>query len=255
MALGGSVNPEHSETTFYFEYGPCSTPAQCATSEYTGKTPATTSAVYGAVTSSTEIEGLTPASEYHYRLVGENQAGRVEGQNVTAATAPAPALVVVGGVAGEVTQTTAVISGTLNPNGLASAYGFQIGTEAGVYGPEVGIGSIGVGSYGPSTPTFALQNLQPGTTYHYRLMASNAYHAVVYGPDGTFTTAGASSPFAQPLALPLLATPTIAFPAEPSGSASGTSKPAAKCKRNKRGRCVKSKRKTKGRKKAHGKKQ
>ena len=62
--------------------------------------------------------------------------------------------------------------------------------------------------------TLALQNLQPGTTYHYRLVASNAYNASVYGADQMFTTAGASSPFTQPLTSPLLATPAIVFPLE-----------------------------------------
>ena len=212
-ALAGSVNPEHSETTYYFEYGGCATPTECTTNQYTSKTPSKTSSIYGAVPGLAEIEGLAPASEYHYRLVGENQVGRVDAQNVIFTTAPVPALVVGSGAAGGVTQTAAVISGTVNPNGVASTYGFQIGTEAGVYGPEVGIGGVGLGIFEANTLTLALANLQPGTTYHYRLVASNAY-TTVYGADQTFTTVGASPSFTQPLALPLLATPPIAFPAE-----------------------------------------
>ena len=61
--------------------------------------------------------------------------------------------------------------------------------------------------------TVAVQDLAPGTTYHYRLSASNAA-GTSYGQDTTFTTAGVLSPIAQPLTPPLLATPDIAFPEE-----------------------------------------
>jgi hypothetical protein len=216
-ALSGSVNPEHSDTTYRFEYGQCTGPAACPASGYTSVTPAQKSAVYGVVGAFQEIEGLQPSSTYHYRLVASSSAGAsiVNGPpEVTFTTEPAPALVVATGAAGGVTQTSAMISGTLDPNGLASSYGFQIGTQAGVYGPEVGVGRVELGIFETRSVTLALQNLQPGTTYHYRLVASNAYNASVYGADQMFTTAGASSPFTQPLTSPLLATPAIVFPLE-----------------------------------------
>jgi hypothetical protein len=221
--LSGSVNPENSETAYQFEYGLCETPEPsetqsqaCARSPYPSRTPAQKSALYGVVDSLQEIEELLPSSVYHYRLAATNSAGAavVSGPSeVTFTTAPAPPLVVESGAASAVTQTAAVISGTVDPNGLASSYGFQLGTQAGVYGPAIGLGRLGLGVYEPRTVTLALDDLQPGTTYHYRLVASNAY-ATVVGVDESFTTVGASSPFTQPLALALLATPVIAFPAE-----------------------------------------
>jgi DNA-binding beta-propeller fold protein YncE len=248
-ALSGSLNPEHSDTTYRFEYGQCAEPAACPASSYTSVTPAQKSAVYGVVGASQEIEGLQPSSTYHYRLVASNSAGAeiVNGPpEVTFTTEPAPALMVATGVAGGVTQTSAMISGTLDPNGLASSYGFQIGTQAGVYGPEVGVGRVELGIFETRSVTLALQNLQPGTTYHYRSVASNAYNAAVDGADETFRTASASSPFTQPLTPSLLATPPIPFPIESTGS-----KSRKKCKRgyrrDKHGKCVKSKKKTKGR--------
>ncbi len=236
--LSGSVNPEHSESSYYFEYGACTTPTECATTTYTSRTPAQTSAIYGVIPGAAEIEGLAPASEYHYRLAAENSAGTAYGQNVTFKTEPAPALAVTTGAASAVTQTAAVLSGMLDPNGLVSYYGFQIGTQAGVYGPEMGIGRVELGIFEMQTVSFTLQDLQPGTTYHYRLLASNAHNATVSGADQTFTTAGAPSPFTAPLAPPLLATPPIAFPVE-----SEVTTAAPKCKRGQRrdkhGKCVK----------------
>ena len=231
--LSGSVDPQNSETTYRFEYAAgqktlaerCPEGSQKEKShceeEGVASTPAQTSTIYGSVSVFQEIEGLLPSSVYHYRLVAENQAcpqGRVPpcpilGSDVTLTTEPAPPLSVTSAGTIGVTQTTAVISGSINPNGLASNYGFQIGTQAGVYGPEVGTGRIELGLYEPRTVTLALQNLKPGTTYHYRLLASNTY-TTIYGTDETFTTTAAPVAFTQPLAPPLLAIPPVAFPTE-----------------------------------------
>jgi hypothetical protein len=58
-----------------------------------------------------------------------------------------------------------------------------------------------------------LEDLQPGTTYYYRLVATNA-DGTTYGEDETFTTPGYLSPIIQPATPPLLAIPAIAFPKE-----------------------------------------
>ncbi len=247
-ALSGSVNPEHSDTEYHYEYGQCVEPTACSTSNYTNVTPIQKSAIYGAVDASQEIGGLRPSSTYHYRLVAESQAcpqGKtspcpVYGSEETFTTEHAPVLIVVTGSTSGATQSAAVISGTLDPNGLASNYGFQIGTQAGTYGPEVGTGTLELGVFEARTVTFALQNLQPSMTYHYRLLASNSYNGTVYGTDQTFTTIGVPSPFTQPLAPPLLATPPIGFPTKPK---------EIKCKRgyklDKHRKCVKAKTKKK----------
>ena len=49
----------------------------------------------------------------------------------------------------------------------------------------------------------ALTGLQPGSTYHYRLTATNP-DGTSYGPDETFTTPAYSNPIVQPPGLPLL---------------------------------------------------
>ncbi len=66
-----------------------------------------------------------------------------------------------------------MISATIDPQGLATSYGFEIATSTN-YGAPTGLGAIGVGA--SEVPvTLTLTSLQPGTTYHYRIEASNVY--------------------------------------------------------------------------------
>jgi hypothetical protein len=63
------------------------------------------------------------------------------------------------------------------------------------------------------------EDLQPGTTYYYSLVARNV-DGTTYGQDETFTTPGAGgsiNPLIQPATPPLLAIPDIAFPVETTG--------------------------------------
>jgi hypothetical protein len=122
------------------------------------------------------------------------------------------------GTASNVTQTGASISGTVNPEGIETGYAFEIGTDT-AYGGAAIYGEAGQGE-GAEPITVVVQDLAPGTTYHYRLSASNA-DGTSYGQDMTFTTPGVPSPILQPLTLPLLAVPDIAFPTE-SGATTKT---------------------------------
>jgi hypothetical protein len=74
----------------------------------------------------------------------------------------------------------------VNPKGAPTSYRFE-------YGPTTAYGSSTADSDAGSGPddlaaSASLAGLSPGTTYHYRVVASNA-GGVVYGADQTFTTA------------------------------------------------------------------
>jgi hypothetical protein len=149
--------------------------------------------------------------------VATNQFGlQGIGNDATFTTAAAaPPLVSTGG-GSNVSQNSATISGTVDPQGLQTSYGFEIGTEPGDYGPATGLGSIGAGTTEEAV-SLALQDLQPGTTYYYRLVATNV-DGTSYGQDETFTTPGYLNLIMQPATPPLLAIPNIAFPKEEPGS-------------------------------------
>jgi hypothetical protein len=78
----------------------------------------------------------------------------------------------------------------------------------------------GVWRFYPLPPTLlGAMVVDPGTTYHYRLVASNQA-GTSYGPDQTFTSSGAPrsgafTSFAVP-ATPLLAPTPGTFPAKPA---------------------------------------
>ena len=104
-----------------------------------------------------------------------------------AASSPA----VTTGTPSHVTDTSAVLHGTINPNGSATAYYFEWGltTSYGVTSTEH---SAGHGTASVAVSTTA-NTLIPGTVYHYRLVAANGAGSAS-GSDHTFKTAGNPPP-------------------------------------------------------------
>jgi FG-GAP-like repeat/FG-GAP repeat len=80
--------------------------------------------------------------------------------------------------------TQATLNGTVDPRGLRTSYRFEYGTTAG-YGSSTGWSDAGYapGAVGKSA---TVNGLQPGTTYHYRIVASNVM-GTEYGGDVAFT--------------------------------------------------------------------
>jgi hypothetical protein len=92
-----------------------------------------------------------------------------------------------------VTDTYALLSGVINPNGDPVVYKFQYGKTSG-YGHETPVTAAGNGK--AEVPVdVAVEDLRPSTTYHYRLVAfpdpaQSATYGVAQtvGEDQTFTT-------------------------------------------------------------------
>ena len=81
--------------------------------------------------------------------------------------------------------TTAQLVGGIYPNGLDTQYVWQYGTST-AYGQQTAPVDAG-STAGPVGASASLSGLTPGTTYHYRLVATNA-DGTDYGYDYTFTT-------------------------------------------------------------------
>ncbi len=220
--LSGTVNPENSPTKYHFEYG-----TTTAYGSMTGE--ANVGSGYGDVSVGPQVlVELRPETTYHYRLVATNEAvGTETGPDYTFTTAPRTPPLVDTGEAGGVTQTGANILGAVDPQGIETSYLLEVGTDTSYGGAKI-FGDAGNGE-GVEPIAVGLEDLAPGTTYHYRLTATNA-DGTSKGQDMTFTTAGAPSPITQPLTLPLIATPTIAFPSEP-GKVSTTVKTLTKAQK------------------------
>jgi hypothetical protein len=215
--LSGTVNPENSATEYDYQYVRAAEYEPSAPDPYGAgaKTPkASAGGGFGDVSVGPQtIVELQPETTYDYRLVASNQAGAEPGPDYTFTTAPRTPPMVGTGQASEVTQTGAVISGTVDPRGIETSYAFEVGTDTTYSGAKL-FGDAGDGE-GAEPIALPLTDLAPGTTYHYRLTATNA-DGSSYGQDMAFTAPGVPSPIGQPLSAPPLGTPDISFPTEAS---------------------------------------
>ncbi len=100
--------------------------------------------------------------------------------------------VATGGVS-SVGSSSAVLHGTVDPNGAETHYSFQWGLTA-AYGASSPLKSAGQGTANVTVQATA-HGLLPGTTYHYRLVASSKSGAT-NGNDRTFKTTGHPPPAA-----------------------------------------------------------
>jgi hypothetical protein len=110
---------------------------------------------------------------------------------LTAATRAAGPPVATTGGASAVGASTATVTGTVDPQGNATTYHFEYGTSTS-YGLQSDEHDAGSGT-GAVDVQAALGGLTVDTTYHYRVVATNAA-GVDRGSDHTFRTTGAPGP-------------------------------------------------------------
>lgn len=203
--LGGTVTANGAATTYSFQYG---------TSTSYGSSTATHPAGGGtsSQTVSANLTDLTAGTVYHYRLDATNSSGTTNGSDgtfTTTAAPVAPAPTASTGSATAVTTRSASLGGSVTANGAATTYLFEYGTSTN-YGSTTGTKNPGSGS-SSQTVSANVYGLIPGTTYHYRLDATDS-SGTTNGSDQTFTTT----------------TPPVAVPTVATGAAAGvTAKTAA----------------------------
>ncbi|HEV8461908.1 MAG TPA: hypothetical protein VGQ38_14495 [Gaiellaceae bacterium] len=93
------------------------------------------------------------------------------------------------GAADKIGPTAATVHGTVRPNAQQTVFRFEYGKTT-AYATETATAAAGSGAVGKPVSA-ALAGLQPGTVYHYRLVATNDTDTAV-GPDRTFTTKASS---------------------------------------------------------------
>jgi hypothetical protein len=192
--MHGTVNPNSGMSTrgiaYYVEFG--TTTAYGRTAEALNDGGLSLSIGGGDdVPVIASVSGLEPGTTYHYRVVaGEGffppLADPQFGADQTFVTAPAAA----GGAVG-VTSRRAVLTGTINPHGVATSYHFN-------YGPTASYGEstaevVGGSGDGEQPVTQDISGLLPDTTYHVQVVATSSNGVVRSGADGVFRTASAPS--------------------------------------------------------------
>lgn len=186
--LQGTINPNGSATTYYFQWGLDTAYGLQSTERSAGH--GTT-----AVSVSTTASELIPGTEYHYRLVATNGAGTSVGADHTFKTTGNPPPGVYTGPATQVGKNSATLTGVVSPNKQATTYYFQYGTTTAYQGQTVAA-TVLAGTV-PVTVTANVQGLEAQTIFHYRIIASHGNTPPQPGADATFMTLPLHRPVPQ----------------------------------------------------------
>jgi hypothetical protein len=191
--LHGTVDPDGTEvTSCVFEYRTAAEPAYgqhsvaCSSSPGNGNAPVPVSA---------EVSSLAPSTTYYYRVVTSNAKGAKGGANygselsfhaigppkIDSFSAQVPS--------GKAGQTHTTLQAQIDPEGGETIYHFEYG-ENESYGTSIPVPAAAIGpGEAPVSVTAELSGLKVGTTYHYRVSASNEFNPTpVVSADQTFTT-------------------------------------------------------------------
>ena len=176
--LHGTVNPEgQTVTECGFEYGPSEEYGQSVPCQETVGSGAAPVAVHA------RLQGLQGGLTYHYRVFARNSAGVLRAEDGTFATAQTA--LIEEAAARNITSSSAELAAKIDPKGLDTHYRFEYGTSL-AYGTSVPVPDqdIGAGTGGVEVSQ-AISGLQPNTTYHFRVVATDA-NGVAESSDHTF---------------------------------------------------------------------
>jgi uncharacterized protein (TIGR02145 family) len=179
--LHGSVNPNSLSTTVNFEwgtttsYGNTVTPAQ---SPLTGNS---------SVIVTADLSGLASGTTYHVRIKVENSLGVTYSSDLIFKTLGDPPSATISS-ASNIQVRSSTLNGSVNPNYLVTAVIFEWGITAS-YGNTVTSSQSPLTGSSNVNVNADLSGLKPGTTYHYRIRATNLL-GTTNSPDMTFLTLG-----------------------------------------------------------------
>jgi hypothetical protein len=143
--------------------------------------------VAGATGSDLTVTNAQPASEGNYRVIVANNTSSVTSGVVTLDVMLPPTVVTAS--ASSVTNFSATLNGTVNPNGTDTKAFFEWGTTT-AYGSTTPVQALGSDT-NVIAVSAAISNLTHQTTYYYRLVATSDV-ARVNGGSESLTTLSAS---------------------------------------------------------------
>ena len=211
--LSGNVDPNNSSTDFWFEYG---------TNNSLGTTVNFQSVGSGdsSINESYYLSGLQSNTTYYYRAVARNQYGTIYGNILTFYTQTGSSNQTMPTVstnsATSINTSSAVLNGSVDPNGSQTDAWFEYGTTQSM-GYTTGYRSVGSSDYSADFST-SISGLLVDTTYYYRAVARNSY-GTVYGGILSFNTSGSGNNYSgQPLVTTVSASPIYQNSALVNGS-------------------------------------
>jgi hypothetical protein len=186
-----TLNPVDTQYSFDYKIGTECTGESTTPSEDAGGGSGT------LVSPSTVVSGLRPHTQYTVCFVTSNAFGSEQGPPVSFTTIPAQPTIATESVT-EVRADSAKLNAEVDPGGAETSYRFEYGTTV-AYGQTTGESWLSADNNVHSI-IVPIQGLQPGTPYHYRLVATNSQSTAggTLGPDETFTTQAVGGVYALP---------------------------------------------------------
>ncbi len=143
----------------------------------------------GAQLETQQLTGLSPSTSYSFRLVGQQGPTPTNGVTRTFTTPAEPVLATTAPAPGAIGWNTATVGGTIDPQDGDVHWAIEYGPSAPDYGSFDGYGTVpALTAAGPVSAR--LSGLDPGTTYHFRLVAFEQGAVTWAGADRSFTTRG-----------------------------------------------------------------
>ncbi|MEI6621923.1 MAG: fibronectin type III domain-containing protein, partial [Actinomycetes bacterium] len=174
-ALSGTVTPNGSATTVWFDYSTDPTMTTGVTS--VAGTPPSVVATGSPTAVATTLTGLTAGTRYYARIRAVNTTGTTNGSIANFLSLGVPAVTT--GAATSVGTTTATLNGSITPFGSSTTAQFQYGTTADLSGTTTTVTATGSpvapnAANDPTAVSYALTGLTQGTTYYYRAIGTNS---------------------------------------------------------------------------------
>jgi phosphodiesterase/alkaline phosphatase D-like protein len=174
-----TVDPHGEETTYAIQYG--------SSTSYGSETAVQTipAGQEGLQQVMSTLSGLTPGTNYHARFVVKSAGGTTFGSDMAFATAPLSQPTVGAATVGSITATGAIVSDTVDPGQNATSVVVEYGPTT-AYGQTTSAVNLPAGS-GSTSVQIPLSGLTASTTYHLRVVATNA-DGTQPSADVSFTT-------------------------------------------------------------------
>ncbi|MFA6524347.1 MAG: IPT/TIG domain-containing protein [Candidatus Paceibacterota bacterium] len=132
------------------------------------------------------LTGLNPGNLYQFKVVATDANGLITDSgwvSFITLSSSSGAPVITSATVSNITQTTAMLNGTVNPMGYNTLVSFFTLSS----GP-LGTVNIGNGNTSVTIPSFTLIHLTPGTTYQFKVFAANGNNQTTDGQWISFTT-------------------------------------------------------------------
>lgn len=221
--LNGRALPVGASTNVSFQYSTSPTLAGSPTTVAATPSPVTGTA---SVAVSAALTNLAPGTAYYARLVANDGTTNAAGSITTFTTGTFATPIATASAATSVTKTAARLNGSVNPSTSNTTVTFSYSKQSNLAGAVVvpaSPGTINAGS-GATLVTAQLSALESGTTYYFRVNATNSA-----GTENSsilsFTTTGPTAPTVNSLQVSDIAgtTATVQGEVVPNGAPTTTS--------------------------------